>query len=162
FAVAAGVGADQDVLADGEVGNDLAALRHISKTTARPPECRLAGDVAVIIPDGAVGSVGEPHDGLEQRRLAGSVATKDGGDLAGRQVEIDAVQHVTAAVKAVDVDELEHQVIALDPRYASFTFGFCSISVTLPSASTWPRCITVMRCAISRTNAMSCSTTSRV
>ena len=33
-----------------------------------------------------------------------------------RHVEIDAVQHVTAAVEAVDLGELEHQLIALDPR----------------------------------------------
>ena len=39
-----------------------------------------------------------------------------GGDLTGLYVEIHAVQHVTAAVEAVDLDELEHQLIALDPR----------------------------------------------
>ena len=38
------------------------------------------------------------------------------GDLALLHLEIHAVQDVTAAVKAVDVDELEHQLIALEPR----------------------------------------------
>jgi hypothetical protein len=26
------------------------------------------------------------------------------------------VQHVTSAIEAIDLDELEHQLIALDPR----------------------------------------------
>ena len=129
LAVSARKGAHQDIFADRKVGDDLAALRHVGEAAAGAAEGRLAGNVAVVVSDRAVGPVGQPHDGLEQRGLAGAVAAQDGRDLADRHVEIDAVQHVAAVVKAVDLDELEHQLIALDPRYASLTFGFCSISV---------------------------------
>ena len=108
--------AKQNVFANGEIGDDLAALRHIGKAGARAPEGRLGGYVVVAEPDLAGRPIGQTHDGLEQRSFAGAVAAKDGGDLARLHFEIHAVQHMTAAVIAVDLDELKHQLIALEPR----------------------------------------------
>ena len=72
--------------------------------------------ISAVEPNCAVHPVGQAHQRLEQRGLAGAVAAEDGRDLAFRHVEIHAVQDVAAVVKAVDVDELEHQLIPLDPR----------------------------------------------
>ena len=70
--------AEQNVLADGEVGNDLAALRHIGKSGARPPKRWLGGDIVAAEPNCAGRPIGQAHDGLEQRCLAGAVAAEDG------------------------------------------------------------------------------------
>jgi hypothetical protein len=42
------------------------------------------------------------HD-LDERRLAGTVVTEDAGDLAGVDLEVDALQRIDVAVGLADV-----------------------------------------------------------
>ncbi len=116
LAVGAREGTHQDVLADREIRNDLAALRNVGDSGARPAKGRLAAEIGGVEPDLAVHAVGEAHQCLEQRGLAGAVAAEDRRHLAVGNVKADIVQDVAAIVEAVDMREGQHQEIPFEPR----------------------------------------------
>ena len=106
-AVAAGQEADLEVLGDGELGEEPAALRH--------PGDALPGDVVGgqgveaggVEADLAGGDADEAHDRLQRRRLAGAVAAHQAEDLAGVDGEGEAAQDADRAVAGVEVLDRE-------------------------------------------------------
>ena len=116
LAVGAGERTHQDVLANGEIRDDLAALRHIGDAGAGTQVGRLAADLGVVETDIAGHAVGEAHQGLEQRGLAGAVAAEHGGDLPFRHVKANVMQDVAAVVVTVDMGKGQHHRIPFDPR----------------------------------------------
>ena len=61
-----------------------------------------------------IGAV-DAGDGLHQRRLAGAVVADQADHLAGRDLEIDAVQHVDRAEALADVRRARGGVIPGSP-----------------------------------------------
>src|SRR5258707_2037 len=59
-------GAEQDVLTNGKIRNDLAALRHVGAAGARPAERRLLAYHLVVATDFAVAAIYKAQHGLEQ------------------------------------------------------------------------------------------------
>jgi len=122
-------------------GMNLAALRHISDAGTGAFECRLAAEIDLIEPDLAVHPVGQTHQRLQQRGLAGAVAAQDRGHLAVGDVEADVMQDVAAVVEAVDDAQGEHQEISpsneIRPRD---TLDWSRSPRHFPCAKTWPRC----------------------
>ena len=106
LAVAAGEGAHQDVLADREVRNDLAPLRHIGDAERAPggtPAAALMSRAAKHDAAGACGRSGPSASSASRscrRRCARALAVI----RPIRHVERDTVQDVAAAVETVDVD----------------------------------------------------------
>ncbi len=99
----AGEGAHQDVLPHGEIGNDLAALRHVGDAGTCTQMRGLRGDVGAIQQDGTRAVHQAANQGAQQRGLAHAIAPEHGRDLAGRHPQVDAVQRMAAPVVAVDV-----------------------------------------------------------
>jgi len=115
-AIRPGEGPQQDVVPDGEVWNDFAALRHVRESCPRAAERRFMTDHIVAEPNFAGRSVRKTHERLEQGGLAGAVAAEDRGDLGVANAEADPVQDMTAAKETVDISEAHHHRIPLDPR----------------------------------------------
>ena len=144
------------ILFDGELRKDLAALRHVADAETRARFGRLRAKIAAVEPDFTRRRRQQSHDAFEQRGLAHSVAAHQAGAGSRRHVEVDVPQRVAAAVKLVERGDAEQAHV---PRYTSMTRGsFCTRSM-LPSASTRPSWRTTTRLAIDRTKSMSCSTT---
>ena len=98
--------AEGDVVGD-RAGEEEALLRHDPEL---PPQ-RLLRDVAevdAVDRDAALGRVVEAGDQLRDRRLAGAGVADERDGRPGRDVEVDAVQHLGAgAVGEVDVVEAD-------------------------------------------------------
>ena len=92
------------------------------------------GDVAPVEDDGSALGLGDPADGVEQRRLAGTVGAEQRHDLALVDLHVDAEEHLHVAVGHLDVaDEQElgptrrARSIAASDRAAA-DFQTCSMS----------------------------------
>ncbi len=102
--------AHRQVLADGEAGEDLAALRHVADAAADPLVRRLVGDVVAVEQHPARAHRHHAHQALQQRRLADAVAAEHDRDLADPRLERDAAQDVRAAVVLVQRLGLEQRL----------------------------------------------------
>ena len=92
-----GLEADGHVLTDGHVGEQHRLLGHHVDAVL---EGDLGvGDVDLLVLDQHLAAVRvvDAHDDLHERRLAGTVATDEGEDLARAQVEADALEDVVRA-----------------------------------------------------------------
>ena len=87
------------VLAHGEQGEDLAALRHVRDAAARPVVGFQARDVAPVERDRARGDRPVTDDRAHQRGLADAVAAEHAGDLALPRLDRDAAQRLRGAVE---------------------------------------------------------------
>ncbi len=96
-----GGGGDLDVFGDAQFGKNPVLLRHVCDSGPSP---RIGGpsiERLAIQRDLAFDARQLSKDGLEQRRLAGAVASEKTGNLAGGNEKIDALQDVRLAVPAV-------------------------------------------------------------
>src|SRR5262245_18704998 len=150
-----------EVLANGQIAEDAALLRHVadpeaSDSKGREPDQRLPSqrDLLGTRRD-------EPDDALERRGLAGAVPAQQAHDLTLGDLEREIVEDVAVAVVRVDPDDLEepHQYALFDrwPRYSRCTSGSPRTSRGVPSAITPPWCRTEMCRATAKTTSMSCS-----
>jgi len=94
-----------------EQAEDPSLLRHPGDAEPGQPVRRHALQVASFEGDPAGGAPRHPHDGLERRRLAHTVAPEESDDLARAHLNRHAVKHVGFAVVRVDVFEDQHQVL---------------------------------------------------
>jgi hypothetical protein len=117
-AVGARVGAHQQVVAHREQREDLAPLGHVGEAEAHDPPRVLAGDLAAVEAHAAAQRLDDAGDGLEDRRLAGTVAAEHRGDLAAPHLEAHAADRADRPVGALDVGELE-KVVAHRRRLAA-------------------------------------------
>ena len=89
-------------------------LGHIAEAEMRDPVARQAGDVLALEADRALRRH-LAHDRLDRGGAADAVAPEQAHDLAGVDIEIDALQDVALAVIGVEIPDLEHQC-ASSPR----------------------------------------------
>src|SRR6266851_6766073 len=109
------IGAKQQVLLDGELGEEAPALRHqrdaeIDDFLRRPAD-KIDAPVVALEKDLAGARPHDSHDAVDQRRLAVAVGAEQGDRLAGGDGERNAVQDADRAVagsKAAD-DEATRQ-----------------------------------------------------
>jgi hypothetical protein len=97
------VGAEQQVLLDGQAGEDAPPLRHQRHPGPHPPLDRPAGDVVATDQDPAAARRDQPDDGLQQARLPGPVGPDDRDRLADVHPQADAVQGLDVPVAADQV-----------------------------------------------------------
>ncbi len=90
---AQGVGAEPQVLLDGQPGEHLAALWDVAHARRHALLRRPSGDVLALQQDASRPGRDDAGEGLHGHALAGTVETEDAGDAAGRDRERDAVQH---------------------------------------------------------------------
>src|SRR5690348_3355219 len=128
--------AEQQVLLDRELGEDVAVLGHVADAAVGDVERALAEDLLVAQADRAFGG-DEPHDRLHRRRAPGAVAPEQAHDLALAHVHVDAVQDVALAVVGLQTLQLEqHRQCPGCPGCAAWTRV---PSATWASARTEPR-----------------------
>ncbi|MPM04507.1 hypothetical protein SDC9_50785 [bioreactor metagenome] len=89
---------DLDVLPDRQIGKDLAPLRNIADAQPRALIGRRMGDVLPVETDVAPGGRHQPHDGLQQCRLAGAVPAQKRAAGALLDAESDAIEHFGRAI----------------------------------------------------------------
>src|SRR5690606_26995272 len=89
--------AEHEILLDGEGREDGAIFRHVAEAAPGDLIGPETGQALALEDDRARGRhVG--HDRLERGRAADAVAPEDADDLAGSDVEIDALQDMALAV----------------------------------------------------------------
>ena len=91
-------GCDLEVLADRQVGEELAGLERAGQAGVHPPVRRLVADVATGEGDAAPGRGDEAADGVDARGLAGAVRPDQPHDLAILDGEVDLRHRGDAAV----------------------------------------------------------------
>ncbi len=70
------------------------------------------GDVLAVEGDRAGFGLDQPHQRLEERRLADAVTAEQGGDLAGFDLEAEAAEDVAATVGLVEGIDFQHDVLS--------------------------------------------------
>ena len=98
-----------EVLVDAQVGEDLTPFGHERDAGAGDAVRRPARDLATGEGDAAGARRQQSHHRANERRLAHAVATEHADDLAWRDREIDAEQHLRPAVAGVDRAHLEQR-----------------------------------------------------
>src|SRR5436190_11270913 len=174
-AIAARVGAHQQVVAHRQQREHLAPFRHVAEAAADDVGGVHRRDVGAGELDAALPRVDDPGDRLQDRRLAGTVGTEHRADAALLDREADAADGANRPVRGLDVEELEdaHRATSAAtrrsddtssaaPRYASTTPGWRCTSAGVPSASIWPWFMASTRSETFETRVMSCSTISTV
>ena len=115
---APGQATEAQVLLDGELGDDAAALRHVG----HPQGGHLLGgdsrDRRAVQGDAATRRAVQAGDGAQQRGLAGAVGAEDGGDAALLGSEGDTTQGGDRAVARGQLGDGQHQDVSseLSPR----------------------------------------------
>src|SRR5262245_39632638 len=105
------------VLRDAQAGKDAALLGAIGDAEPGDVAGREADGLAAGEADRAAPLPEQPHDRAEDGRLAGTVATEQGDERAGRNGEVDAVKDMRLAVPALKVAYLESAVSHARSRY---------------------------------------------
>ena len=101
------VGGDLEVVFDGEVGQQPAALGHDGDTGAADLVGLGAGEVDVADVDRAAGRLEHAADREHERALAGAVRAEQRGDLAGRDDDRDdAFKHRAVTARHVEPGDL--------------------------------------------------------
>src|SRR5262249_47859243 len=96
-------------LAHAEPAEHGLLLRHIAQPRTNAPLGRHSRDVQEIESDAPAAGRELADDGLEQRRLAGAVATQDRDRATPCRGQIDAEQHLTVAVGDAELTDLEER-----------------------------------------------------
>ncbi len=95
------------MLLDREVGEDLPAFGNETHTAPREPVRRPGFDPLAAEHDLAASGRMQAADRAHQRRLAHAVAAEERDDLARAHLEVDAVQHLAAAVAGMQAAHRE-------------------------------------------------------
>src|SRR5579884_3696255 len=114
-AVPAAVGAEQEVVVDGHVREQLAAFRHETEPQLDAALGIERGDVLAVEKDPAPAGQ-EADGGHQQRRLAGAVRPDHGDDLAGLDLQRDVAHRLHLAVGHADSFDREQGHQATPPR----------------------------------------------
>ena len=150
---------EAEILGHGEAGEDVAVLGHVADAAADDLMRRLARELLVREPDGAV-RADEAEDRAERRRLADAVAAEQRGDAPFGDVEGEVLQDVRLPVVDVQVADGEERprrdrrTHSSSPRYADCTVSFAITAAGVSHASSAPWCITAIRWAIPVTTSM--------
>ena len=104
------VAADQEILADGELGKDLPRLGHVRDAARDDGVRRRARDVGAPIQDAATSRTYQPGDRPQGRALSRAVGAEQRHDLAVADGEGDVLQRAALAVRDVNGFELEKGV----------------------------------------------------
>ena len=96
-----------EIFFDGEVREDVAALRDVGDPGAGADVGGEGGDVLAGEGEGAAAHGQEAGDGAERGGLAYAVATHEGDDFAGVHGEVDAAEDAGAGDVGFDGGELE-------------------------------------------------------
>src|SRR5262249_26045401 len=100
-----------DVLDDGKIGKDQAALRYVGNARARNAVRWPARDRSASEHHRAPAWRHQPHDGLDGCGFADAVAPEHRSNASFRQIEIDALQDVAGTVVRIEAGEGEHYSI---------------------------------------------------
>src|SRR5581483_8474585 len=155
--------AELEILPDGEVGEQPAALEDVSQAERDALVGRQAVDRTPGQPDPALARSHQTRDAVEERRLPGAVRTQERDDLALPHLQRHVPQHLEVAVRdrqPLDPEQGGHRYAA--PRYASTTRRSRTIAPGGPSAIFRPRWRAMMRVATLMITRMLCSMTTRV
>ena len=120
------LGGDGEVLAHGQVVEQLDRLPRPGQTAPGTDVWRQAGDVGAVQLDRAA-MLHESGDGVDERGLAGAVRADQTDQLAGLDVEIDTDHGVHAAERDRDAAGGQHRA-----------HGSVTIAVGPPAASAGP------------------------
>ena len=122
---------EPQVLLDRELGEEPAALRDESDPAPRDRLGRAPAQRSLAEADLARARRDEPHDRVQRRRLPRAVRADQPDDLAGRDAQREPADGRDAAVRDLEVAELEraHSRTADSPRYAAATSMFPRISL---------------------------------
>src|SRR5207237_4848684 len=99
--------AERQIIGNAHAGEQTSALRYISDATARDLRGDKARRILALQPDRACRGRSNPDHGLEQRRLAGTVAAEQSEDFVLAHVERNRVENVALAIEGVDA--VDHQ-----------------------------------------------------
>ena len=124
-------GRSAEVLGHRQAGEHGCAAGHAHHAGGRDRVRRQVRDVAAVEEDGSVAASVHAGDRAQQRRLAGAVGPDEGDDLAALDVEVDAVQHLHAAVRDVDVAADQQRVSSLTRGHSGGVGGLCCPDVAL-------------------------------
>src|SRR5262249_18825497 len=107
--VSARVGAHRQVLVDGERAEHAASLGDHRQTLAHELEGGLPGDVFAVVMNGPAFYRLQPGDSLERSGLARTIGTDETDKLSLFDGEIDALDGLDAAVRDIQVLQLEQR-----------------------------------------------------
>jgi hypothetical protein len=102
------VAAEPDVLADGEVGEQAAPLQHVADAAAHDAMRRLARDLPPLERDAAGARPQQAGDAVHQRRLPAAVRAEQRDDLARRDGQARAPEHLVVAEEHLEIADFEH------------------------------------------------------
>jgi hypothetical protein len=100
------------VLGDGQGREHGLAARHLDDAHRRRLHGVGMGDVAAFEEDRAADRVDHAGDGLQERRLAGTVRAQQGDALAGAHLEVDAEEDLHLVVGDLDAAAGEQRALA--------------------------------------------------
>ena len=115
----------EDVLLDGQVGEDAHVLRHVGYVHRRDLRRRQRGDVLAVEYDAALRGAPKAHDRAQGRRLARAVAPQQQGELAARHGEIHAVKDVVCPDVGVHAGQSQQVVVHLRVMPGSTPHPWC-------------------------------------
>ncbi len=98
----------EKVLLDAHGGENLAALGHLGDAHQHPFAGRQVIDAFSVEQDLSLLRRQQSGDGLDQRRLAGTVGTDQRDDLAGAHRQIDVLHYRSAVVSGAEAAHLKH------------------------------------------------------
>ena len=101
------VGADDQVLLDGERREETASLGHERHPRGQPPFRRLAGDLRPVQEDRALGRLVQTGQRAQQRRLARAVRADDRVHLAGVDAQAHAGDRTELTVEDGEIANLQ-------------------------------------------------------
>jgi|GEM_PF-3559823 len=112
FGIAARIGADEEVLLDGERGEDLPALRALDDAGAHDPRGGEAREIGLalrpLIEDRSRLRAQQAGDRHQRRRLASPVGADQRDDLAGAHRQGDVLEHMGRAAADIEAGDLKH------------------------------------------------------
>src|SRR5258706_15155889 len=129
-------GGGDEVLAHGEIGKHLATLRHETESRLRDAIRGQAMQRFAFEEHLTALWHADAHDRLHGGRLAHAVPAKQAHHLPAAHFQVDAEQHLAAAVRGLELAQLEHQDSS--PRYAARTSALARIASGAPVAMTRP------------------------
>src|SRR5699024_7434866 len=86
----------------------MAAFRHMDNAITGDMVCLFARNLLAFQHDAPANALHQSGDGAQRRALAGTVATKQGDDLAFVYVQVDAAQRLDLAVEGLDILDTEY------------------------------------------------------
>ena len=102
---------DFQVLGDGQLGEQTAALRDVADPVARHLVRRKARYLDAVAFDASAAGAYQTHDGLQAGALAGAVPPEKADDFAGLDVEGHVVKHLRAFISGGKPVHRQHQPV---------------------------------------------------